>query len=69
MNEKESRTPPELAEDWGIPLGPVQEAIAYCQSDPPELREDQRKDELLAEAIGMDDPAIQCSGRPRPIST
>ncbi|MFI5456991.1 MAG: hypothetical protein ACHRXM_16215 [Isosphaerales bacterium] len=69
MNENVTRTPQELAEDWGVPLEAVQEAIAYCQSNPPELREDQRKDELLAEAIGMNDPAIQCSGRPRPLST
>jgi len=69
MNEKEPRTPQELAEDWGVPLEAVQEAIAYCRSDPAELREDQRKDRLLAEAIGMNEPAVQCSGRTRPLST
>jgi hypothetical protein len=69
MNEKEPRTPEQLAEDWDIPLQAVQEAIAYCRSDPPEIREDQRKDELLAEAIGMNDPAVQCTGKPRCLST
>ena len=69
MNEKEPRTPEQLALDWGVPLEAVQEAIAYCQSDPPELREDHRKDDLLAEAIGMNDPAIRHSGKPRPLST
>ena len=69
MNEKEPRTPQQLAEDWGVPLEAVQEAIEYCQSDPPELREDFRKDELLSEAIGMNDPAYKYSGRPRPLST
>jgi uncharacterized protein (DUF433 family) len=69
MTEKEPRTPQQIAEDWEIPLEAVQEAIAYCQSDPPELHEDQRKDELLAEAIGMKDPAVQHSGKPRPLST
>jgi uncharacterized protein (DUF433 family) len=69
MNENAPRTPEELAEDWGVPLEAVKEAIAYCQSAPPELREDHRKDELLAEAIGMNDPAVQRSGRPRPLST
>ena len=34
MNEKEPRTPEELAEDWGVPLEAVHEAIAYCQSVP-----------------------------------
>ncbi len=69
MSEKEPRTPEQLAEDWNVPLEAVQEAIAYCQSDPPELREDKRKTDLLREAIGMNDPAIKYSGRPRPLST
>ena len=69
VNQKEPRTPQELAEDWRIPLEAVQEAIAYCESNPLELREDHRKDELLAEAIGMNDPAIRESGKPRPVST
>ncbi len=69
MSEKEPRSPQELAEDWGVPMEAVQEAIAYCESDPPEIREDHRRDELLAEAIGMNDPAVKCSGRPRPLST
>jgi uncharacterized protein (DUF433 family) len=69
INEKEPRTPAELADDWGVPLEAVEEAIAYCKSGPPELWEDLRKDELLAEAIGMNDPAIQNSGRPRALST
>ena len=59
----------DIQDDWSLPLDAVGEAIAYCQSDPPELREDQRKDDLLAEAIGMDDPTIRHSGRPRPLST
>ena len=69
MNEKEPRTPQQLASDWGVPLEAVQEAIEYCQSDPPELREDHRKDELRREARGMNDPAYKFSGKPRPLST
>ena len=69
MSEKEPRTPTQFAEDWGVPLEAVQEAIEYCQSDPPKLREDHRKDELLAEAIGMNDPAYKYSGKPRPLTT
>jgi uncharacterized protein (DUF433 family) len=69
MNEKEPRTPDQLAEDFGVPLDAVREAIAYCQSDPPEIREDQRKDDLLAEAIGMNDPGYKFRGKPRPLST
>jgi hypothetical protein len=69
MNENEPRTPQELAQDWGSPVEAVQEAIAYCESDPPELHEDQRQDELLAEAIGMNDAAVKRTGWPRPLST
>jgi hypothetical protein len=69
MNEKEPRTPEQLAEDWGVPLGAVQEATAYCQSDPPEIQEDYRRQELRREAIGMNDPAIWRIGKPRPLTT
>jgi uncharacterized protein (DUF433 family) len=69
MSEKEPRTPQQLAEDWNVPLEAVQEAIAYCQSDPPELREDHRKDDIRREARGMNDPAYKYSGKPRPLST
>ena len=48
MNAKEPRTAEALAEDFDIPLEAVRQAIAYCQSDPPEIREDHRKDELRA---------------------
>ena len=69
MSEKDPRTPEQLADDWGVPLEAVQEAIEYGQSDPPELREDQRKQDLLHEASGMNDPAIWRIGKPRPLST
>jgi hypothetical protein len=69
MNEKEPRSPQQLALDFEIPLAAVQEAIEYCQSDPPELREDHRKDDLLAEAIGANDPSYKYSGKPRSLST
>jgi hypothetical protein len=69
MNEKEPRTPAQLAQDWGAPLEAVEEAIEYCRSDPPEIREDKREQDLRREAIGMNDPAIRNSGKPRPLST
>jgi uncharacterized protein (DUF433 family) len=67
MSETEPRTAEQLAEDFVIPVDAVREAIAYCQSDPPEIKEDQRKDELRAAATGMNDAAY--TGRPRPLST
>ena len=63
------RTPEQLAEDGGVPLEAVQEAIEYCASDPPALRQDKRKTDLLREAIGMNDPAIMYTGKPRSLST
>ncbi|HWY88890.1 MAG TPA: hypothetical protein VNX28_19410, partial [Gemmataceae bacterium] len=59
----------QMAEDFDVPLEAVREAIEYCQSDPSELREDHRKDDIRAEAIGMNDPTIKLTGRPRSLST
>lgn len=67
LNTEEPRTLEELAEDFGIPLEAVQEAIEYCKSDPPEIHEDKRKDDLLREAMGMNDPAYKFSGKPKPV--
>ena len=67
--EKEPRTPEQLAMDWDIPVEAVREAIEYCASNPPELREDKRKTDLLSEATGMNDPAIMYTGKPRSLST
>jgi uncharacterized protein (DUF433 family) len=69
VNPNDARTAEELAADWGIHPEAVREAIAYCQGNPPELLEDHRKDEVLAEAIGMNEPAIRQSGRPRALPT
>ena len=33
-----------------------------------ELHDDQRRDRLLSEAIGMNDPVIRRSGKPRSLS-
>jgi uncharacterized protein (DUF433 family) len=69
VSEKEPRTPEQLAEDWDVPLEAVKEAIEYCRADPPELLEDYRRQERRREAIGMNDPAIRRTGKPRPLST
>jgi uncharacterized protein (DUF433 family) len=69
MSEQEPRTPQQLAQDFDLPLEAVQEAIEYCQTDPPEIREDHRKDEVRAEATGMNDPTYKLNGKPRSLST
>lgn len=45
MNSEEPRTAEQIAEDCDLPLEAVLEAIAYCESDPPEIREDFEREE------------------------
>lgn len=43
----------ELAADFNLPVEAVREAIAYCNSDPPEIRADLAMEEALMEARGQ----------------
>jgi uncharacterized protein (DUF433 family) len=54
---EDAMTPEQVAADYDLPLEAVLEAIDYCKSDPPEIKEDLAADERLAKATGMDDPA------------
>jgi hypothetical protein len=56
-------TPDEIAADYDLPLEAVQEAIAYCAANPPELAQDHAREEAVMEATGMNDPNYD--GRPR----
>lgn len=42
-------SPEEIAADYSLPIEAVQEAIAYCESCPPELLEDYRREEATIE--------------------
>lgn len=44
----------------------MREAVAYCESNPPELAEDYAREEALMVATGMNDPSYD--GRPRVLS-
>jgi len=68
MNAEEPMTPEEIAADYGLPLEAVQEAIAYCQSGPPEVAQDFAREEALMKATGMDDPDYKYHGKPRLLS-
>ncbi len=68
VNAEEPRTVEELAEDFGVPLEAVREAIAYCESNPPEIALDQAEEEALMEASGMNDPNYKYNPRPRLLS-
>ena len=45
VNDEEPRSVAELAEGYSLPIEAVREAIAYCESDPPEIREDFEREE------------------------
>ncbi len=60
--------PEEIAADFDLPIEAVREAIAYCESDPPELRADWEMEEALMEATGMNDPGYKYHPSPRPLS-
>jgi uncharacterized protein (DUF433 family) len=66
MREDSPMTPEEIAADYDLPLEAVQEAVAYCASNPPELLQDYAREEAIMEATGMNDPNYQ--GRPKLLS-
>jgi hypothetical protein len=63
MSEEEPMTPEQIAEDRQIPLDAVLEAIAYCETDPPEIREDWEIEEAMVEAAGYNDPEYRRTGK------
>jgi len=56
MSEEEPRTIEQIAEDYSLPVEAIREAIAYCDTDPIEIREDHAREEAIIEATGMNDP-------------
>ncbi|MEX2140815.1 MAG: DUF433 domain-containing protein [Pirellulales bacterium] len=68
MSEEEPRTFEEVAQDYDLPIEAVREAIAYCQTDPPEIHEDFAREEALMEALGMNDPGYTSHPAPRSLS-
>jgi uncharacterized protein (DUF433 family) len=51
----EVQTPEEVAENYGVPLEAVHEAIAYCTSTT-DLAIDRAREERIAEAVGENHP-------------
>jgi len=54
----------EIAAEYNIPMEAVREAIAYCESNPPELAEDYAREAALMEATGMNQPDYKCQPSP-----
>jgi uncharacterized protein (DUF433 family) len=63
--KEEPMTPEEIAADYHLPLEAVLEAIAYCESHPPELAQDFAREEALMEATGMNDPEYKYHPQPK----
>jgi uncharacterized protein (DUF433 family) len=68
MSDEEPETPEQIAANYNLPLEAVQEAIAYCQSNPPEIQQDFQREEALMEATGMNDPDYKYHPSPRILS-
>ena len=67
VNDEEPRTIEQLVEDFGLPIEVILEAIAYCESNPPEIREDWEREQRLMEAMGMFEPGY--NGKPKLLSS
>ena len=68
VNDEGPRTAEELAEDFGLPLEVIQEAIAYCETDPPEILEDWESEEAIARAMGMREPDYKLHGKTKALT-
>lgn len=68
MNAEEPMTLAEIAAEFDLPIEAVEEAIAYGQSDPPEIKEDFEREERIMEATGMNDPDYKLGGRYKMVS-
>ena len=69
MSAEEPMTVEQIAEAYQLPAEAVREAIEWCQSDPPELREDMAAEEAIMEASGMNEPGYKQHGKSRPLTS
>ena len=58
----------EIAAEFNLPIEAVNEAIAYCESNPPELSSDYAAEEALMEATGMNQPNYKLHPSPKLLS-
>jgi hypothetical protein len=69
--EGDDRTPEQVADDHGIPVEAVYEAIRYCESKPVEVAYDFRRQDLMMEANNMFHPEYKYRAQElyRPLTT
>jgi hypothetical protein len=65
INEQQPMTVEEISADCDLPLAAVEEAIAYCASNPPEIAEDAAREEAIMEASGKLDPGYRLHPQPK----
>lgn len=58
-DDDEQRTPEQVAQDYGLPLQAVLDAIEYCRSKPAEIAADHAREERLMEASGENHPSYK----------
>jgi len=63
MSADEPITPEEIAAEFNLPPAAVQEAIAYCRTNPPEIAEDLAREERLMQASGLKGPDYKRGGQ------
>ena|ERR1700687_6091340 len=63
-DEEQPMTPEQIAEGYGVPVEAVHEVIAYCESNPPEVRQDLAESDAWFEAHGYNTPATSISTEP-----
>jgi uncharacterized protein (DUF433 family) len=63
MSAEQPMTPEEIASEFNLSPEAVKEAIAYCQSNPPEIAEDYAREQRLMQASGMDHPDYKFGGK------
>lgn len=68
VNEEMPMTTEEIAADYDLPLEAVVEAIAYCESNPPELAQDYAREKAIMEASGENDPGYKLRPQPKSLS-
>jgi hypothetical protein len=59
VNEECPESIQAIAKDRELPVDAVREAIAYCESDPPEIRQDWEMEEATMRRTGMNDPSYR----------
>ena len=67
VNAEEPRTARQIAEDYRLPLDAVEEAIAYCRDDPPEMAADHAREEQVMAATGQLEPDYKYHPYPKPM--